>query len=100
MWSGVPAEMTCTRRQQFDMLAELEHDVSVSTSHSTSQKLSLSPGEGGWRQLVLPVVFFVFVFSFSFYFAYWRRAWALRSFDLTLWVPKSAFFFPLQFAFP
>uniref|UniRef100_A0A8C7EK32 Protein FAN n=1 Tax=Neovison vison TaxID=452646 RepID=A0A8C7EK32_NEOVI len=31
VWSGVPAEMTCTRRQQFDMLAELEHDVSVNT---------------------------------------------------------------------
>lgn len=31
VWSGVPAEMTCTRRQRFDMLAELEHDVSVDT---------------------------------------------------------------------
>uniref|UniRef100_A0A8C0KTX4 Protein FAN n=1 Tax=Canis lupus dingo TaxID=286419 RepID=A0A8C0KTX4_CANLU len=31
VWSGVPAEMTCTRRQRFDMLAELEHDVSVNT---------------------------------------------------------------------
>ncbi|XP_030890604.1 protein FAN isoform X3 [Leptonychotes weddellii] len=31
VWSGVAAEMTCTRRQRFDMLAELEHDVSVDT---------------------------------------------------------------------
>ncbi|KAF6100435.1 neutral sphingomyelinase activation associated factor [Phyllostomus discolor] len=31
VWSGVPAEMTGTRRHQFDMLAELEHDVSVDT---------------------------------------------------------------------
>nr|KAF6426641.1 neutral sphingomyelinase activation associated factor [Molossus molossus] len=31
VWSGVPAEMTGTKRHQFDMLAELEHDVSVDT---------------------------------------------------------------------
>ncbi|KAF6323546.1 neutral sphingomyelinase activation associated factor [Rhinolophus ferrumequinum] len=31
VWSAVPAEMTGTKRHQFDMLAELEHDVSVDT---------------------------------------------------------------------
>ena len=30
MWSGVPAEMPGTKRHQFDLMAELEHDVSVS----------------------------------------------------------------------
>ncbi|GAB5583990.1 protein FAN [Prionailurus iriomotensis] len=28
VWSGVPAETTCPKRHRFDMLAELEHDVS------------------------------------------------------------------------
>ncbi|XP_008565172.1 PREDICTED: protein FAN-like [Galeopterus variegatus] len=31
VWSGVPAEMPGTKRHQFDLLAELEHDVSVDT---------------------------------------------------------------------
>jgi len=31
VWSGAAAEVTCTRRQRFDVLAELEHDVSVDT---------------------------------------------------------------------
>lgn len=31
VWSGVPAEMPGTKRHQFDLLAELEHDVSVNT---------------------------------------------------------------------
>ncbi|XP_059529105.1 protein FAN isoform X1 [Myotis daubentonii] len=31
VWSSVPAEMTGTKRHQFDLLAELEHDVSVDT---------------------------------------------------------------------
>ncbi|GAB1288293.1 Protein FAN [Apodemus speciosus] len=32
VWSGVPAEMPDTKRHQFDLLAELEHDVSVEPS--------------------------------------------------------------------
>lgn len=31
VWSGVPAEMPCARKQHFELLAELEHDVSVDT---------------------------------------------------------------------
>uniref|UniRef100_G3QQ77 Neutral sphingomyelinase activation associated factor n=1 Tax=Gorilla gorilla gorilla TaxID=9595 RepID=G3QQ77_GORGO len=31
VWSGVPAEMPGTKRHHFDLLAELEHDVSVDT---------------------------------------------------------------------
>ncbi|XP_037023439.2 protein FAN isoform X1 [Artibeus jamaicensis] len=31
VWSGISAEMTGTRRHQFDVMAELEHDVSVDT---------------------------------------------------------------------
>ncbi|MEJ1287737.1 neutral sphingomyelinase (N-SMase) activation associated factor [Cricetulus griseus] len=31
VWSGVPAEMSGTKRHQFDLVAELEHDVSVNT---------------------------------------------------------------------
>ncbi|ELW71950.1 Protein FAN, partial [Tupaia chinensis] len=31
VWSGVPAEMPGTKRHQFDLLADLEHDVSVDT---------------------------------------------------------------------
>ncbi|XP_072808031.1 protein FAN isoform X5 [Vicugna pacos] len=31
VWSGVPPEMSAARRHQFDLLAELEHDVGVDT---------------------------------------------------------------------
>ncbi|XP_040597407.1 protein FAN isoform X1 [Mesocricetus auratus] len=31
VWSGVPAEMPGTKRHQFELVAELEHDVSVNT---------------------------------------------------------------------
>lgn len=53
------------------MLAELEHDVSVSTSNDTPES------EGGWAVLGLTCVF---IFFASFYFACGRRARALRSF--------------------
>lgn len=49
MWSGVPAEMTGTKRHQFDVLAELEHDVSVSTGHKTPRaKLIVQGGGDCW----------------------------------------------------
>lgn len=53
------------------MLAELEHDVSVSTSNDTPEP------EGGWAVLGLNLCFHFFA---SFYLACGRRARALRSF--------------------
>lgn len=96
VWSGVPAEMTCTRRQRFDMLAELEHDVSVSTGNSAARKprWSLAEGGGGWFYLCVSV----FV---SLAFAYRKRAWlSVLFFDLTLWVSRSCLFFPPICCFP
>ena len=48
VWSGVPAEMPCARKQHFELLAELEHDVSVSTWAQRKP-----PGEvGSWLDLL------------------------------------------------
>ncbi|KAJ8797081.1 hypothetical protein J1605_001891 [Eschrichtius robustus] len=48
VWSGVPAEMPGSRRHQFDLLAELEHDVSVDTiSLSAASTLLVSGTKEG-----------------------------------------------------
>ncbi|EHB05069.1 Protein FAN [Heterocephalus glaber] len=44
VWSGVPAEMSGTKRQQFDLLAELEHDVSVDTINLNAASTLLASG--------------------------------------------------------
>nr|XP_036853892.1 protein FAN isoform X3 [Manis javanica] len=44
VWSGVPANMTGTKRHQFDMLAELEHDVSVDTISLNAASTLLASG--------------------------------------------------------
>lgn len=48
VWSGVLAEMPGTRRHQFDLLAELEHDVGVGTIslNATSTLLASGTKEG------------------------------------------------------
>ncbi|OWK04214.1 hypothetical protein Celaphus_00016273 [Cervus elaphus hippelaphus] len=42
VWSGVPAEMPCARKQHFELLAELEHDVSnwLPSSHISTRPVS------------------------------------------------------------
>ncbi|XP_036763452.2 protein FAN isoform X2 [Manis pentadactyla] len=44
VWSGVPANMTGTKRHQFDMLADLEHDVSVDTISLNAASTLLASG--------------------------------------------------------
>ncbi|EHB03814.1 Protein FAN [Heterocephalus glaber] len=44
VWSGVPAEMPGTERHQFDLLAELEHDVSVATINLNAASTLLASG--------------------------------------------------------
>ncbi|KAK2490337.1 hypothetical protein MC885_018264, partial [Smutsia gigantea] len=44
VWSGVPADMTGTKRHQFDMLADLEHDVSVDTISLSAASILLASG--------------------------------------------------------
>ncbi|KAM9050522.1 protein FAN isoform 4-T4 [Megaptera novaeangliae] len=44
VWSGVPAEMPGSRRHQFDLLAELEHDVSVDTISLSAASTLLASG--------------------------------------------------------
>uniref|UniRef100_H0X967 Protein FAN n=1 Tax=Otolemur garnettii TaxID=30611 RepID=H0X967_OTOGA len=44
VWSGVPAEMPGTKRHHFDLLAELEHDVSVDTINLNAASTLLVSG--------------------------------------------------------
>ncbi|KAM6171056.1 protein FAN isoform 4-T4 [Erethizon dorsatum] len=44
VWSGVPAEMPDTKRHRFDLLAELEHDVSVDTISLNAASTLLASG--------------------------------------------------------
>ncbi|XP_023573448.1 protein FAN isoform X2 [Octodon degus] len=44
VWSGVPAEMPGTGRHQFDLLAELEHDVGVDTISLSATSALLASG--------------------------------------------------------
>lgn len=73
VWSGVPAEMPCARKQHFELLAELEHDVSVSTRAERKP-----PGEAGsWLDHLL------------FWSLEESTGASSQFFKLTLWVSKS-----------
>jgi hypothetical protein len=66
VWSGVPAEMLGTKRHQFDLLAELEHEVSVSTNNKALHKAELQTPE--WRVERTFLGFLLKFFSFVLFY--------------------------------